>query len=245
MKKKKTKARGRNKFRGNTYKVVTLKRNKDLSRRVTKRQKKTAEQEKRKLKNLIRKKEKEERKKFLVEISKLHKKSDIKSTITNHEIILSFMQKKLPFDTIELILKERDKYNIIREIFENFEFEKKLNDLDNLKKLLEDIKLIDENFVNDYIDLGELKNNIEEFKNNLKEFDDAFKERNIEKLEEMLNNKDQQEDLLNEIMDKISELNGSVEEMLNNEDDRIAVEIFNVIKEFYENFYGKKYEDNY
>jgi len=151
----------------------------------------------------------------------------------------------LPFDIVETILIETDKYNKIKEIFESFEFEKKLDVLKDLNNLVTDFTSIDENFVNDLIDLAEFTKNIEKFKINLKEFDDAFKESNIEKLKACFN---KQEDLLNTIMDQISELNGSVEEMLDEEDNTyhtIPVEIFNVIEKFYQDFYGEDYEDNY
>ena len=132
-------------------------------------------------------------------------------------------QTPLNFDVIEKILTEVDKYNKIKELFENFKFEKKLNVLKDLNNLVTDFTSIDENFVNDLIDLEEFKKNIEKFKINLKEFDD----------------------LLNEIMDQMSDLNGSVEEMLEDDYETIPVEIFNVIEKFYQDFYGEDYEDNY
>jgi len=249
--KKKTKAKGRSRFRGDTPKAERIQHIKESSRRRTKTQKKAAKQKKRKLKN-FKKKIEEERKKlekrreFLVETSKLHRDSLIETTPNNLEIALIFIQglkvPSLPFDIVETILIETDKYNKIKEIFESFEFEKKLKVLKDLKNLVTDITFIDENFVNDLIDLEEFTNNIEKFKKKLKEFDDAIKESNIEKLKACFN---KQEDLLNNIMDQISELNGSVEEMLDNAYDTIPVEIFNVIEKFYQNYYGEDYENNY
>ena len=46
-------------------------------------------------------------------------------------------------------------------------------------------------------------------------------------------------------MDQISELNGLVEEMLDNAYYTVPVEIFNVIEKFYQNYYGEDYEVNY
>lgn len=249
--KKKTKARGRSRFRGNPDKAERIQHIKESSRRKTKTRKKDAKQKKRKLNNLKKKIEEErrkleERKKFLVETSKLHRDSRIETTPNNLEIALIFIQglkvPTLPFDIVETILIETDKYNKIKEIFESFEFEKKLKVLKDLKNLVKDITFIDVNFVNELIDLEEFTNNIEKFKKNLKEFDDAIKESNIEKLKACFN---KQEDLLNNIMDQISELNGSVEEMLDNAYDTIPVEIFNVIEKFYQNYYGEDYENNY
>ena len=249
--KKKTKARGRSRYRGDPEKAVTLQRDKGKTRRETKTEKKTAKHKKNLRNNLKKKIEKErrkleERKRFLVETSKLHRDSLLEITPNNLKIIVSFMQglkvSSLPFDIIETILIETDKYNKIKKIFESFEFEKKLDVLEKLKNLVKDITFIDGNFVNELIDLEKFTNNIEKFKENLKEFDDAIKESNIEKLKACFN---KQENLLNNIMDQISELNGLVEEMLDNAYYTVPVEIFNVIEKFYQNYYGEDYEVNY
>ena len=114
--KKKTKARGRSRIRGNLDTAERIQHIKESSRRKTKTRKKYAKQKKRKLKKKIEEERKklERRRKFLVETSKLHRDSRIETTPNNLEIALIFIQglkvPTLPFDIIETILIETDKY---------------------------------------------------------------------------------------------------------------------------------------
>ena len=141
--KKKTKASGRSRLRRSTTRVVKIEQIKDKNRRITKTQKKNTKKEKelrRKLrKKFLKEKQRlEEKKKFLNEISELHRVSRLEITQNNFQIIVDLMQglqglqTPLNFDVIEKILTETDKYNKIKEIFESFKFEKRKNLLKNL-----------------------------------------------------------------------------------------------------------------
>lgn len=253
--KKKTKARGRSRFRGDPKKEVRIQRNKESSRRRRKTEKKTAKHKKNLRNNLKKKieeerKKLEERKKFLVKTSKLHRDSRLEITPNNLKIIVSFMQglkvpsskvpsskvPSLPFDIIETILIETDKYNKIKEIFESFKFKKKLK---NLKQLVENIKYIDEAFVIENLDVKKLEDDIKEFQNNLTNF------HRLLEIEELKNHFETQKDLLTKIMEQIGNFYDSVEDMLDNAYHTIPGEIFDVIEKFYHDFYEEDYEDNY
>lgn len=243
--KKKTKARGRSRLRRSTTRVVKIEQIKDKNRRRTKRQKKNTKKEKelrRKLrKKFLKEKQRlEEKKKFLNEISELHRVSRLEITQNNFQIIVDLMQglqglqTPLNFDVIEKILTETDKYNKIKEIFESFKFEKKKN---LLKNLVNNIKDIDEHFVRDSLELDQLEENIKKFEDNLKKFN------TLKNIEELKSHFITQKDLLTKIMEQIGIFYDFVEGMLDNA--YMSEEIFNELENFYHDFYKEDYEDSY
>ena len=243
--KKKTKARGRSRLRGSTTRVVKIEQIKDKNRRRTKTQKKNTKKEKelrRKLrKKFLKEKQRlEEKKKFLNEISELHRVSRLEITQNNFQIIVDLMQglqglqTPLNFDVIEKILTETDKYNKIKEIFESFKFEKKKN---LLKNLVNNIKDIDEHFVRDSLELDQLEENIKKFEDNLKKFN------TLKNIEELKSHFITQKDLLTKIMEQIGIFHDFVEGMLDNA--YMPEEIFNELVYFYHDFYKEDYEDSY
>lgn len=237
--KKKTKARGRSRLRRSTTREVQIK---DKNRRTTKRQKKNAKKEKELRKKLRKKIEEEkqrleEKKKFLNEISELHRVSRLEITQNNYQIIVDLMQglqTPLNFDVIEKILTEADKYNKIKEIFESFKFEKKLN---LLKELVNKIIFIDEAFVRDSLELHQLEENIKKFEDNLKKLN------TLKNIEELKIHFETQKDLLTKIMEQIGIFHNFVEGMLDNA--YTPEEIFNELEKFYQDYYQQDYGDSY
>ena len=243
MKKKKTKAKGNQDHSSANSQISQRK--KDGTRRKTKTRKKDAKHKKNKRENLKKKIEEEkqrleEKKKFLNEISKLHIDSRIETTPNNLEIALIFIKglkvPTIPFDIVETILIETDKYNKIKEIFESFEFEKKLN---LLKELVNKIIFIDEAFVKDSLELDKLEENIKNFEDNLKKFN------TLKNIEELKTHFETQKVLLTTIMEQIGIFHNFVEGRLDMDNAYISEEIFNELEKFYQDFYQQDYRDNY
>ena len=170
---------------------------------------------------------------MLLEISKLYKSSQLEKTQDNYETTVDFMENfELPFELSEKILTETDKYNKynkFKKIFESFNFENKLKCLNELQEVITEPKYAE--YILGYINLENLIENIEEFQNNIKTFPKKNKEfNNSQELDNFINN---QQELLEIIIEQIGELNGSIEEELNNTKDDKAKKIFDAIKKFY------------
>lgn len=137
---------------------------------------------------------------------------------------------ELPFELSEKILTETDKYNKFKKIFESFNFENKLEYLIKLQKVITEPKYVE--YIVGYINLENLIENIEEFEYNIKTFPEKIEEfNNSQELDNFINN---QQELLEIIIEKIGELNGSIEEELDNTEDDKAKKIFDAIKKFYD-----------
>ena len=147
---------------------------------------------------------------------------------------LQGLQTPLNFDVIEKILTEADKYNKIKEIFESFKFEKKLN---LLKELVNKIIFIDEDFVRDSLELHQLEENIKKFEDNLKKLN------TLKNIEELKIHFETQKDLLTKIMEQIGIFHNFVEGMLDNA--YTPEEIFNELEKFYQDYYQQDYGDSY
>ena len=176
---------------------------------------------------------------MLLEISKLHKSSQLEKTQDNYETIVNLIKRfKLPFELTEKILTETDKYNKFKKIFESFNFKNKLKCLNELQEVITEPKYAE--YIDGYIDLEKLIKNIEEFEYNIETFPEKNKEfNNSQELDNFINI---QQDLLEIIIEQIGELNGSIEDILNNTEDNtedsteddIPEKIFDAIKNFYE-----------
>ena len=247
MKKKKTKAKGKQDHSIANSQISQRK--KDKTRRRTKTQKKITKKEK-ELRKKLRKKIKEERRKleerrkFLSEINKLHKSSnDIKLTETNYRLLIDLSKKDLPFEIIKIILKETDKYNEIKEIFESFNFKKKLI---SLRELIENLYNINIDYLKEILENLNTNNNIEDLENKIKLFEENLKNFDTETEAEILKKLlEEQKDLLTTIIKTIGNLYESVEGMLDNNYSDLEAEIFNALEKFYTDFYQEDYENNY
>lgn len=200
----------------------------------TKTRNKTRSKTKTKTKIKAKGKGKGKEKQFLLEISKLLENSQLEKTQDNYETTVDFMENfELPFELSEKILTETDKYNKFKKIFESFNFENKLKCLNELQEVI--TKPNYKEYVDGYIDLKKLIKNIEEFEYNIKTFPKKNKEfNNSQELVNFINN---QQELLEIIIQQIGELNGSIEEELNNTKDDKAKKIFDAIKKFYDAIY--------